>query len=190
MSEFKDLIPVLSFICMLVFGLFAIGYQKWTKKNDAVAKQKALDEGIAILRQHSDDMMKAHCEKSEGLFKNLADTLIEINDRIARLESRQSVTEAKTDLFWGTVEKNFGRLLKDFPTNKEKDILITKMIEKRLTIDEANLLKEILLAEMEEKRLSDANVVITYTWFIAALDQRIFDLEKGKVPHGKLDASK
>jgi hypothetical protein len=176
---FKTLIPVLSLTGMCIGIYLTYRWQTHSRQNEEIEKQKALDVAINMLREHSANALAIHCEKTDKLYVEIAGTLATINTRL-------SVIEAKTELFWSTIESNFGRILKSFPTNIDKDVLLTKLIEKRLDLDEANILKEILMNELEAQQQDDKNGAITYTWLIAAVDQRIFDMERKKksyAPH-------
>lgn len=165
------------FIIIILLALISISGFIFTAINMTIAKRKDkeqhkqdLEEAIGNVRLQADLSLNLHIEKQESCVTGIKESL-------ARLEAKMFGQETKMSLFWGAIESNFGKLLKSFPTAIDKDILITKMIERRLNLEEANMLKEIFINELEIKQVQDKNEVITYTWLIAALDQRIYDLE-------------
>jgi hypothetical protein len=184
----RQLTPAL--IVSILGLIFVIRWQSYSKKKDSDEKQKAMDkmtednkkalqDSIGILREHADNALRDHCDKTEKVYAIMAQSISEINVRL-------SIIESKTELFWSNVEANLGKILKS-PTHYDKDILITKLTEKRINLDELNELKEIMLHEFEEKQISNTNAVITYTLYIAAINQRILDIERIISPNAPLN---
>lgn len=96
---------------------------------------------------------------------------------LANMKERISTLETKMELFWGTVEKNVGALLKTYPTNIGKDVLIDKMIDGVLTEEEARLLKTILIGEMDNKSVEQR---LPYVLVIGRLDSLLYVLKSQK----------
>ena len=95
-------------------------------------------------------------------------------------EHRLTKIETKLDLFWGTVEKNVGQLLKS-PTHAEKDVLLDKLAHRELNIPEAETLRGILTDEMQLK--GRENGVIAYALIIARLEQILYELRESGNEH-------
>src|SRR4030042_4758740 len=76
-----------------------------------------------------------------GVVLGLKEDISNSNERLASLE-------VKTDLFWRCIENKAGDLLKSYPTAKEKDLLLEKLKERSLSIQEAEMLRTILDGEM------------------------------------------
>jgi hypothetical protein len=85
----------------------------------------------------------------------------------ADILQRLTALETKVELWWGAVAKRAAEMLKDWPTNPSKDILIEKFIGQRLTKEEAEELRCILL---EERKSARESVSLAYTILLASLD--------------------
>jgi hypothetical protein len=68
------------------------------------------------------------------------------------------------------VEQKVASMLKSYPTYLEKDILIEKFQEGRLSLEEAETLRCILVNEQE---IAEKNNALAYFLVIARLDQII-----------------
>jgi hypothetical protein len=100
------------------------------------------------------------------LFQHFAVTA-KIQERITRLET-------KVELFWSSIEKSVAPMLKSYPTNVEKDILLDKMTLGELSLDEAYHLRTILMEEAKIER----DKAIAYALALARLEQIIYDLKR------------
>lgn len=93
-----------------------------------------------------------------------------IKERLVRLET-------KMELFWGTIETNVSKMLKTYPTNIRKDILLDKFANKELVRDEAFELRTILIGELEATGMKRQET-LAYILVIARIDQIIPWLKK------------
>lgn len=93
---------------------------------------------------------------------------------IVRILERLKDVETKVGLFWTSIEKSIPALLKSYPTNMEKDVLLDKMARAELTLEEAYRLRTILI---EEAR-SDREKAVAYALAVARLEQVIYDLKR------------
>lgn len=105
-----------------------------------------------------------------GILFQYFGVIVGIQERIARLET-------KTELFWKCVEGNVLNILKSYPSNIGKDVLIDKMIHSELTLGEAQTLRMILKEEIK----GTANLDWAYTLALGRLEQVIFELMRKKV---------
>jgi hypothetical protein len=103
--------------------------------------------------------------------KELADNNTAICERVKSLE-------VKTELFWKCVEGGVVNMLKSYPTNIHKDVLLDKMIHNELTLDDAQQLRTILTEEM---KVDDKGHALAHILALGRLEQIIFDL----LPRGK-----
>lgn len=101
--------------------------------------------------------------------------VLKIKEDIAKLDSRLGSQEVKTDLFWRCIEYKAGELLKSYPTDKEKDLLLDKLRERSLSLQGAEILRTILDGEMGMDGSKDK---FCYILLIARLEQIIHDLRK------------
>ena len=99
------------------------------------------------------------------LFQHFA-VISGIKERITRLET-------KTELFWKCVETGIVGMLKSYPTNISKDVLLDKMLHNELTLDNAQELRLIIKEEME---LTKKENVLIYVLALGRLEQVIFEL--------------
>jgi hypothetical protein len=105
------------------------------------------------------------------LFQNFG-ILSGIKERVASLET-------KMDLFWKVVEGNMSQLLKSYPTNIRKDILLDKFSKAELNLGEAEELRTIMICEMNKTQKSikvQKGNIVAYVLVIGRLDQVIHDL--------------
>jgi len=93
---------------------------------------------------------------------------------IARILERLKDVETKVGLFWASIEKSIPALLKSYPTNVEKDVLLDKMVRTELTLDEAYRLRTILMEEAQR----DREKAVAYALAVARLEQIIYDLKR------------
>ena len=91
-----------------------------------------------------------------------------------KIQTRLTALETKTELFWKCIEGNVVGLLKSYPTNIKKDILLDKMIKNELTLDDAYELRTIITGEMETNKGKDT---LIYILTLGRLEQIIFDLK-------------
>ncbi len=108
------------------------------------------------------------------LFQHLG-VITDIKERLTRLET-------KTELFWKCIEENMVKLLKSYPTNPRKDILLDKMLHNELNLESAQELRTVLKGEMDiELAESNNSNALTYVLVISRLEQIIFDKNTGKI---------
>ena len=171
MSEIK----IWGALIVSIIGLFLTIYQSYlnaTRRKDDKAKgeedrKTAISLAIQEVRNHADMSI----EKTD---KNIE----EIRGIIADIKTQIMEQRTKIELFWRCIETNLGALLKTYPSQIDKDLLITKMTERKLSLEEAEKLKEILLGEMEATKKEDKPILLVYIIAIAGLTQIIYDLEK------------
>ena len=92
---------------------------------------------------------------------------------LSKMKERITSLETKIDLFWKAIENNVVTLLKTYPTNITKDVLLDKLTNDELTLEDAQLLRTILLGEMA----TAAEKKLAYVLIVARLEQKIFDLK-------------
>ncbi len=97
----------------------------------------------------------------------------ELNTYHTTIETRFGTLETKMDLFWSFVRANVPQLLKTYPTDIDKDLLLDKMIHNELTLEDATKLRLILTEEMKTK---DKKEAIVYILALGSLEQIIFNL--------------
>lgn len=91
---------------------------------------------------------------------------------IGALRDRVMSLETKMDLFWKVIEQNVTRIIKDYPTNLKKDVLLDKMAKRELSLDEAYLLRTILHGEIDAgERETLAHILV-----LGRIEQIISDL--------------
>jgi hypothetical protein len=90
------------------------------------------------------------------------------------MKERIAALETKMEIFWKAVGANVAQMLKSYPTNLRKDILLEKLSTKEITLDESYELRTILKGEMqlaEKERIG-------YVLLIAGIDVVIYDLKQ------------
>jgi hypothetical protein len=92
------------------------------------------------------------------------------------MKERIAALETKMEIFWQAVGANVAQMLKSYPTNIRKDILLEKLSTKEITLDESYELKTILKGEMQ---LADRER-IGYVLLIAGIDVVIYELKQSK----------
>ena len=95
---------------------------------------------------------------------------------ISGMKERISRLETKMELFWKAIENNVSALLKTFPTNINKDVLLDKLSNGELSMEEAQTLRTILIGEMEKFK----NKKIAYILMLARIEQLIYEFKKPK----------
>ena len=96
---------------------------------------------------------------------------------ISGLRERITSLETKMGLFWKAIEGNVASMLKTYPTNIDKDILLDKLTQDELGVAEAERLRTVLIAEMERARAEDR---LVYILIIARLEQLLYDVRKAE----------
>lgn len=91
---------------------------------------------------------------------------------IGELRTKISSLETKTELFWRCIEGKVVDMLKTYPTDLDKDVLLDKLSEKSLTLREAEELRTILNCELER---ADNNQ-FAYILALGRIEQLIYDL--------------
>jgi hypothetical protein len=111
-----------------------------------------------------------------GVIMKLKDDIAKVKEDSTRdlIETNSKLDKmcVKTDLFWQIIEGKVVNVLKSFPTDLGKDILLDKLIEKSLTLPEAEKLRTTLDGEMQ---LTKDNL-FAYVLILARLEQLIYDL--------------
>jgi hypothetical protein len=111
-----------------------------------------------------------------GVIMKLKDDIAKVKEDSTRdlIETNSKLDKmcVKTDLFWQIIEGKVVNVLKSFPTDLGKDILLDKLIEKSLTLPEAEKLRTTLDGEMQ---LTKDNL-FAYVLVLARLEQLIYDL--------------
>jgi hypothetical protein len=110
-----------------------------------------------------------------GILYTYFGVVLKLKEDIGNSNERLASLEVKTDLFWRCIENKAGDLLKTFPTDKEKDLLLDKLKERSLSLQEAEMLRTILDGEMG---MDDSKDKFCYILLIARLEQIIHDLRK------------
>ena len=90
---------------------------------------------------------------------------------LAGIKERITALETKMDLFWKAIESNVVQMLKTYPTNIRKDILLDKLSSAELNLDETYELRTIITGEMQTSK----NERIAYVLLLASIEQRIYD---------------
>lgn len=97
---------------------------------------------------------------------------------IAKIQERLAALETKTDLFWKGVEHMVIPMLKSFPTDIGKDVLLDKMLHNELTLADAQTLRLILTEEFT----GNGDKSLIYILALGRLEQIIFDKLERKPP--------
>jgi hypothetical protein len=95
---------------------------------------------------------------------------------IAKLQERLASLETKMEIFWRAVGNHVSEMLKSYPTNIEKDILLEKLSSKEITIEEAFRLKTIIKGEMQ----SADKERLAYILLLAGIDVVIYEIKSNK----------
>lgn len=95
---------------------------------------------------------------------------------ISEIRSRMTALETKTELFWRCIENKVVDMLKSYPTNIDKDVLLDKFVSKEITLDEVIILKTILEGEL---KLAEKEK-FGYVLILGRLEQVIYDLRNEK----------
>ncbi len=153
--------------CLILITGFII-----TITNMIKARKKEIADAIEELRQEAEKELNERAGRIEV-------KLDEVRFDLAELKNKVSGLETKTDLFWRCIESNVGNILKSFPSNLPKDVLLTKMIERKLSLEEAETLREILDNEMNAEE--NTSLRFAYILALAGLAQTIHDKRKDTV---------
>ena len=97
---------------------------------------------------------------------------IEFARELSEIKIHVAAMSTKLDIFWRCVEERAIDILKSFPSNVGKDVLLDKLKERSLNLDEAERLRTILI---EEAKVKDTNKFV-YIMFIGRLEQIILEL--------------
>jgi hypothetical protein len=95
---------------------------------------------------------------------------------ISKLQERLTALETKMEIFWKAVGNHVAEMLKSYPTNIEKDILLEKLSTKEITLEEAYKLKTIVKGEMQKA----ANERLAYILLLAGIDVVIYEIKTEK----------
>lgn len=101
--------------------------------------------------------------------KEVADQNLKFAEDIKELQT-------KTELFWKCVEGGIVKMLKSYPTNICKDVLLDKMLHDELTLDDAQTLRTILKEEMN----LDKEKALVYVLALGRIEQVIYSLQGKK----------
>jgi hypothetical protein len=112
---------------------------------------------IGFVYQHFGVIMKLKEDNSK--------TLLDLSTRITTVET-------KIELFWRCVEGKMVEILKSYPTNLLKDVLLDKFREKSLNLGEAEQLRTILDCEL----VNSSGKKFAYIMILGRLEQVIYNL--------------
>ena len=121
-----------------------------------VKKQAKIEERIAIIEKT--------CTERDVPCKKMQSDIADIRDRIRAIE-------VKTELFWNAIEKEVINIL-HHPSESERDILLEKLQDKTITLQEMERLKNILSDVVKKKKAKEE--VISAVLLIGRLDQLIY----------------
>ena len=96
---------------------------------------------------------------------------------LSKIKERLTSLETKTDLFWKIIEGNVVKLLKTYPTNIDKDILLDKLSNGELVITEAERLRTVLSSELENTK---KNNKLAYILVVARLEILLTEIKNKK----------
>jgi len=113
---------------------------------------------IGFVYQHFGVIMKLKEDNSK--------TLLDLSTRITTVET-------KIELFWRCVEGKMVEILKSYPTNLLKDVLLDKFKEKSLNLGEAEQLRTILDCEL----VNASEKKFAYIMILGRLEQVIYNLK-------------
>jgi len=113
---------------------------------------------IGFVYQHFGVIMKLKEDNSK--------TLLDLSTRITTVET-------KIELFWRCVEGKMVEILKSYPTNLLKDVLLDKFKEKSLNLGEAEQLRTILDCEL----VNSSEKKFAYIMILGRLEQVIYNLK-------------
>ena len=113
---------------------------------------------IGFVYQHFGVIMKLKEDNSK--------TLLDLSTRITTVET-------KIELFWRCVEGKMVEILKSYPTNLLKDVLLDKFKEKSLNLREAEQLRTILGCEL----VNSSEKKFAYIMILGRLEQVIYNLK-------------
>ena len=99
---------------------------------------------------------------------------IKVLERLACLETRM-------EMYWGSIDGKLVYMLKSYPTNLEKDILLDRQLRSVLTLSEAERLRTIISCEFELEKTKKpeekaTGFMMAYILELGRLEQIIFDL--------------
>lgn len=97
---------------------------------------------------------------------------------LSGIKERLTSLETKMELFWTAIQSRTIDILKS-SSNPRKDALLDKLQDGCCTNNECHELFDILTAELEEKELDDGKR-LAYCMVLGLINQRLFDLEKGR----------
>jgi len=113
------------------------------------------------------------------------DDIIAIKDRLTRVELREDLTKkvdlicedmheikVKNSLIWGAVEKAMVDIL-HHPTEVERDLLLEKLRNKSITLQEMEILEFMLEQAIKDKRGQTESIAATL--LLALVKQKIYD---------------
>ena len=97
------------------------------------------------------------------------------------LKGRVISLETKMELFWGSVQKSMGALIKQ-PIHFRKDELIDRFGDKNTNLSVAELceLRDILKDEMKDLEKCKNEKVLAYALYLARVEQELWERAKPK----------
>ncbi len=126
-----------------------------------------------------DKLEREHNKSREEVLQKIAESEARTAERIAKTDAHLSASDTKTDLVWRCIETRAADILKTFPSDVDKDVLLDKFKERSLDIDEAERLRTILKGEFKEsleKESEDAKDPFCYLVVLGRLEQVLYDL--------------
>lgn len=98
-----------------------------------------------------------------------------IKEQMAKMGERQARLEVKADLFWKTIEDNVVKLLKTYPSNVPKDVLLDMMVRGELSLENARLLRTILIEE-NKNTIKNPQDPLAYALVLGRVEQIILEM--------------
>ena len=111
-----------------------------------------------------------------GMLLQYFTVILKIKEEMGGINIKVSTLETKTELFWRCIENRVVDMIKTFPTNIKKDVLLDKLKSKEIILEEAAVLKTILEGELKTAE-KDA---LSYILVLSRLEQIIFELRTRK----------
>ena len=111
-----------------------------------------------------------------GLLLQYFTIILKIKEEMGGINVKVSTLETKMELFWRCMENKVVDMIKTFPTNIKKDVLLDKLLTRDLILEEAMILKTILEGELKTVEKN----AIGYILVLSRLEQVIFDLKVRK----------
>lgn len=159
--DLKELLPILTIVGLVITWVYNYFAYIIKIKEEIAQTNDEITKSLSIIQQ-------AHNKEIQDLSISIADIRV------------------KVDLTWKCIEGKVIDLLKTFPTQLDKDILLDKMKEISLSLEDAERLRTLLDCEL----INAKDNKFIYILILARLEQIIYDLRKDQVVNnaGGIDA--